>query len=544
MAYPFVRSVALVTVLLAITAPVVAGAEDAAQSVDVPTERGEVLRALVNRPAGKGPFPAVILGSGMGYHMRLPILESVARSLARSGVAVLRFDWAYHTREGDKGKPSPGRQLEIADMAAVVRHARAQPWIDARRLAVGGKSLGSIVAWNVLRADPAIKGALLLTPVCAPKPDEPDVVGTNYPDVANEARPTAWIVGQADPVCSTSVLYGHLAKARDAARVVVVRGDHAFADDLRASRLPDPQTDRTSALVGTTAVDFATALLGASPPGRPATTEAPRAYEFVRRETADLRLFVFPRHAAVTKRPSPAILLFHSGGWTRGRPQWLFEQARKFAAAGFTSIAAEYRLSAGAVRPSDAFDDVCEAFRWVRSHARELNVDGKRVVGYGASAGATMVAAAATAGCGADATDEGSRRSGKPDALVLISPGLDLEGSQTFATLSGPGVDAAARSPLRHVDASLPPTFVVVGERDTVTPARAVHTFCEKAVALARTCSVHPYPELGHLLTRNLANQRTAADPDPGAAADAFDRQLAFLRGLGLVDGSPAVVTR
>jgi acetyl esterase len=514
--------------------------------IRVATPRGAVIEIIEEHPAGAGPFPAVVLASGAGYDMRQPILERVAHALVAAGVGVFRFDWAYHVRDPEHGQQSADRAAEIEDLTTALALARKAPWVDPSRIAVGGKSLGSIIAWRVLRKEPDVRGALLLTPVCSPKPktESPGqppspVVDGNYPDVHAETRPTAWILGKADPACAPSILYRYLAGAGGSAQVDVLRGDHTFAEGPPAERgAATAVNERSLDLVARLSSDFATSVLARA---RAAADDLPRAFEYVRRGEAPLHLYVFA--PAVRAPAAPAILLLHSGGWTRSRPQAMFAQARRFAAAGLVAIAVEYRLSTGAVTPVEAFDDTCEAFRWVRAHAGELGVDPRRVAGYGASAGGVMVAATATAGCPSPGKTARST-DGRPDALVLVSTGFDLEHSETFRKLARPDSSPADYSPLAHLTPDLPPTFVAQGTEDTVTPLVAAKTFCTRARSLGRTCELQIYPGLGHLLTRNLADQRNSADPDPQAAADALDRQIRFLSGLGFTSavGAPAAV--
>jgi acetyl esterase len=344
--------------------------------------------------------------------------------------------------------------------------------------------------------------------------------------VRAETRPTAWILGKADPACATSVLYQYLASAGGGTQVDVLRGDHTFTEGSRADGgLATAVNERSLDLVARLSADFAASVLTRAQAAR---DDLPRSFEYVRRGATPLRLYVFS--PADVTRGAAAVLLFPSGGWTRSRPQAMFEQARRFAAAGLVAIPVEYRLSTGAVTPVEAFDDTCEAFRWVRAHAGEIGVDPKRVAGYGASAGGVMVAAAATAGCPGNATRATDAR---PEALVLISTGFDLERSETFRKLARPDTNPADYSPLAHLTADLPPTFVAQGTEDSVTPLAAAKTFCARARSLGRTCELQIYPGLGHLLTRNLADQRNRADPDPEAAGDALDRQLRFLSSLG-----------
>ena len=137
--------------------------------------------------------------------MKLPILDRVAKALVAQGIAVFRFDWAYYVKDPEHGVPSKDRAAEIEDMNTVLALARKQPWVDASRIAVGGKSLGSIIAWRILRANPELKGALLLTPVCSPPGPTPIAADTNYPEVSKEGRASAWVLGDRDPVCKDPI---------------------------------------------------------------------------------------------------------------------------------------------------------------------------------------------------------------------------------------------------------------------------------------------------------------------------------------------------
>jgi hypothetical protein len=64
---------------------------------------------------------------------------------------------------------------------------------------------------------------------------------------------------------------------------------------------------------------------------------------------------------------------------------------------------------------------------------------------------------------------------------------------------------------------------------DNVAPAAVAKTFCTRARLAGTTCQLALYPELGHLLTRDLARQEEDIDPDPAALADARDRARQFL---------------
>jgi len=73
----------------------------------------------------------------------------------------------------------------------------------------------------------------------------------------------------------------------------------------------------------------------------------------------------------------------------------------------------------------------------------------------------------------------------------------------------------------------------VNGDKDTVTPIRGAQDFRERVVRARGVCELHIYPGVGHLLTRNLANQLSNFDPDPLFRADGYTQFERFLRERG-----------
>lgn len=219
------RTAALCTVLL------LAAANAHAQAIVVKRVDGVDVTAMVDLPAGSAKAPAVVLAPGQGYHMALPAMESTARALSEQGFAVFRFNWTYFTSE-PRRQPSPDLSVELRDLQAVVAAARAHGRVDEGSVSVGGKSLGSLVAWRAFIADPKLRSALLLTPVCSrvpkgesgPRPEARE----NYPGFESERRPSLWIAGNSDPLCAPSVMYAFAASGPGAARVAIVGGDHSF----------------------------------------------------------------------------------------------------------------------------------------------------------------------------------------------------------------------------------------------------------------------------------------------------------------------------
>lgn len=236
-----------------------------ADALTLTTPRGAALEIVAEFPAGTGPFPVLVLAPGQGYGLGHPAIEQTARTLVAHGIAVYRFNWAYFTATSG-GRPSSGLKHELEDFQTVLNAARAEPRTDRANLSVGGKSLGSVVAWRAFIADRTLSNALLLTPICSRIPSgksEPvPEAGENYPGFATELRPIALILGNQDPLCSTALLYGFVSKAVGSVRVNVVGGDHGYEIKTRDGAQAQVATKRNIKTVAQLAANFLAEVSG------------------------------------------------------------------------------------------------------------------------------------------------------------------------------------------------------------------------------------------------------------------------------------------
>ena len=230
-----------------------------AQNITVHTSRGASVEAYVELPSGAGPFPAVVLAPGQGYHMRLPLLEQTAQTLVKEGFAVYRFNWAYFTAI-PKGGPSEQLDFELQDMQAVINLARTHSQIDTDRIAVAGKSLGSLVAWQVFGKDKSLAAILLMTPVCSRLPHgqtEPQSeMAENYPGLAAESRSLAFVLGDQDALCAIDILQRFVSSLKIPARISIARGDHNFEVKSLAGAAGQLARDSSIQAVAQFAADF------------------------------------------------------------------------------------------------------------------------------------------------------------------------------------------------------------------------------------------------------------------------------------------------
>ena len=220
-------------------------------------------------------------------------------------------------------------------------------------------------------------------------------------------------------------------------------------------------------------------------------------------EGVDLRLWILSPDRHKTSDRAPAMVFFFGGGFRSGSPIQFLSQANAFRSRGMVAILADYRVSdRHGTGPGRAVEDGKSAIRWVRTHAGELGIDPARIGAGGASSGGQLAASTATLP-GFEAPGEDGSVSSKPDALVLLNPGLvfaPVEGLSNGLADLVPPADAPAQdlSPYHHVGANLVPTLVMHGSNDELVPLATVIAFCRRASDQGGRCEVEAYDGVGH----------------------------------------------
>jgi acetyl esterase/lipase len=263
----------------------------------------------------------------------------------------------------------------------------------------------------------------------------------------------------------------------------------------------------------------------------PAAATEPAVHVFASPGGTDLNAYVFTPagHAPDTKRAG--IVIFHGGGWSAGEPSWAFARARHFAERGLVAVAAQYRLSdEKTITPLDAMADARAVIRWMRTQSATLGLDPSRIVADGWSAGAHLAASAAIFD---DQPADATRPSAAPNVLVLVSPAVALESDGWAKRLLGPKTNIKDVSPDAHVRKGLPPTIILQGSTDSVTPLAGVKRFCDRMIAAGNRCELHVYERFGHLFTPAGISDTGQPKPDPATRADALAKAERFLQSLG-----------
>lgn len=137
------------------------------------------LPGTLSLPAGKGPFPAVVLvhGSGPGDRdetvgANKPFAD-LASGLAARGIAVLRFDKRTHVHGAKIATDTTFtvREESIDDALAALALLEKTPEIDPKRLFVLGHSLGGTLAPRIAEGAPKLAGVVVMAGATRPLPD-------------------------------------------------------------------------------------------------------------------------------------------------------------------------------------------------------------------------------------------------------------------------------------------------------------------------------------------------------------------------------------
>lgn len=258
----------------------------------------------------------------------------------------------------------------------------------------------------------------------------------------------------------------------------------------------------------------------------------PVAQVYATIDSIALKAHVFRPSSVPREKPLPAVVIFHGGGWYSGEPAWSFGRAQHFAGLGMIAVAAQYRLSnQSTVTPLEAMADARAVIRWMRANADSLGLNSNLIAAYGSSAGGHLAVSAAIFG---DSSSHATI-SAVPNALVLISPAVDLENDNWPQKLLGSRAHVSTISPAAHVRKGMPPTLILQGDVDTVTPLKGARLFRDRMRAAGNSCELQVYPGVGHIFTPAGIRDDGWPQPDPKVLSEAMKKADQFLATLGFI---------
>ena len=173
----------------------------------------------------------VALGHGAGSTRTYPALVALAEAIAASGRAALLFNFPY--TEAGKRRPDPPDVLE-ATIRGVADYARQA--LGARRLVLGGRSMGGRIASQAVAKGVAAEGLVFLAYPLHPPGRPQQLRDKHLPEIQ---APMLFVQGTRDDFARADLLEAVLARLGERATFhSVLEGDHSFGVLKRSGRTP------------------------------------------------------------------------------------------------------------------------------------------------------------------------------------------------------------------------------------------------------------------------------------------------------------------
>jgi len=254
----------------------------------------------------------------------------------------------------------------------------------------------------------------------------------------------------------------------------------------------------------------------------------PEKLEYKTIDTVHLYLHIYRPKNFDKNKTYNAIVFFHGGGWNQGNYKAFKRQSAYLASRGMIAISADYRVRRlHGTTPFDAVEDAKSAIRYVRKHARELNINPNMIAAGGGSAGGHLAAVCGNIP-GLEPKGEDLSVSSKPNALVLFNPVYDnSKNGFGYNRMEGRYKEI---SPLHNIKKGAPPTIVFFGTKDKTTPVASSKAYEKKMKAAGSRIELNLYEGAEH----GFFNKSPYLE-------DTLYKADVFLTSLGYLTGKPTI---
>lgn len=193
----------------------------------------------------------------------------------------------------------------------------------------------------------------------------------------------------------------------------------------------------------------------------------------------------------------PAVLFFHGGGWTGGKPGQFDDHCQVLAKRGIVCFQVEYRLLKKGTNapPMDCIHDAKSSLRWVRSRAAEFGIAADKIATSGGSAGGHLAAFLGTTD-GVDDPQESTQISARSNAMLLFNPVYD-NGPDGWGT-GRVGDQYKTYSPAHNLSGDDAPAIVFLGTHDQLIPVATAQRFQNEMHRLGVRSDLRLYADAGH----------------------------------------------
>lgn len=241
-----------------------------------------------------------------------------------------------------------------------------------------------------------------------------------------------------------------------------------------------------------------------------ALAHASRVLTYKTIDNLELKLHLFKEKDLKPHDKRPVILFIHGGGWTHGTPSVHSLEALYFSQLGLVCASISYRLiNKHTKSPADCLSDAKSAIRFLRKHAEKFNIDPNKIIVCGGSAGAHL-AASLNLLTGHDDPKDDLNISCASNAMILLYPAFDLvDGWHGGMKLCHQvGINPKTFSPAQNVNALTPPTLILSGSKDPISPTKVNLNFLDRMRHFNNSASFIEYQGKGHKLF-----ERSSKDP-------------------------------
>jgi pimeloyl-ACP methyl ester carboxylesterase len=191
----------------------------------IPLDEGEGhLEAILGKPDGNGPFPALIMAPGQGYPMERSIFLKLANIFRNEGFITLQFNWRFFT---NKTSISEDFTDEILELKTCLAYLRSFPDVKKHQIFVIGKSLGALVGIELAATCPDFRSLVLISVALHP-PMGPYEFHPKIEKLREIKVPVYIFSGEKDPICKPEMLKKLVATMPFEVPVMIVPGDHQF----------------------------------------------------------------------------------------------------------------------------------------------------------------------------------------------------------------------------------------------------------------------------------------------------------------------------
>jgi acetyl esterase len=242
----------------------------------------------------------------------------------------------------------------------------------------------------------------------------------------------------------------------------------------------------------------------------------------------------------------PAIIWIHGGAWVGGKANTFFANAAYCALKGAVGISLEYRvIDNNKASIDDCISDCKSAINYIKANAATLHIDTSKIAIVGESAGGHLAACMALLD---------TNNSYTPAALVLYNPVVNLATGKFIKYLNAEvalqtnnkldtiplmieyQTAARAISPLYLVKKRLPPTLIINGIEDKITPYQFAVSFADSLKKYSTQQKIILLPNVGHAFA---VPHYKSSEPQ---VVDALLKMDFFLTKLGFFNSKVVIV--